>query len=983
MAGWSHRKREAVEKAFYAYLSQCVVNSKDLGKINLGEHLFYGQRWAITEIFDALEDDIRFIYILKSRQLGISTLIRVLIAFLQGIFPGLKGAIVFDTDSNKSKAHVELKSVIDNLPAHLKFPKVVKDNREGMILANESSILFMSAGVRQSKSSGTLGRSTDLTVSHCSEICSWDNEAGVVALENCYSEIHPDRLYIYESTARGFNYWNTKWEEAREDTAHCKCIFLGWWCKDTQRIDKSHPDFALYGDTFPPSEKEVKKIAQVKELYDYDITVEQLAWVRRKMDPAAKSQGDSDPDFDGDPTKIQDQPWTEDEAFQQTGSAFFASENLTDLTNQSVSDDFHTYMFHCGAEFADMRIFKADNVKSVELKVWEEPDHDGVYVVGIDPAYGENEHNCRSSIQVLRCYADGIDQVAEYAWPLVTTRQLSWAIAALLGWYGAGRGQVRYILELNGPGQAVLNSLKDLKFQVENGYQFEKLDAKGLRDIFRNVSQYIYSRVDAIGTGHNYHFKCLAEDTPLPTPTGWVTMGEVKLFDELFDENGQACRVVGISDLKRGMPCYRVVFDDGSAIVADEEHLWSIARSKAAYKKRKGKTEYCGTLEQPPVLRRTSELNSKRDRIWATRPLQLPKRSLPIHPYILGVWLGDGCSASGRYFSSEKDIPEMERNLEACGVTLGKRRHDRTVMDQNIIGLHALLRGANLLRNKHIPADYLRASFEQRLSLLQGLMDTDGYVNPKNGRQCSFVTTNPKLATGFSELLRSLGFKAKSFSRTPTLRYKGKDVVCSKYWQFWFTGYPDMPVFRMCRKLAALGEVKRDRSRASKQHKIVSVERVESVPVRCVLVDSPSHLFLAGEGMVPTHNTDTQRKILIMERLRDFASNGNLKVRSLELIKEMKSISRDGDSIGAPASMKDDRVVAIALASYYWETKIRRDLIVRKMTRASEVARNRMSIVDQVSLFNQNNLEQFFAGKRMERITAVRNVQRQRWRYGR
>jgi hypothetical protein len=633
MAGWSARKRQTVEKAFYAYLAQCVVNSKDLGKINLGEHLFYGQRWAITEIFDALEDDIRFIYILKSRQLGISTLIRVLIAFLQGVFPGLKGAIVFDTDSNKSKAHVELKSVIDNLPAHLKFPKVIKDNREGMILANESSILFMSAGVRESKSSGTLGRSTDLTVSHCSELCSWSNATGVVALENAYSEVHPDRLYIYESTARGFNSWHVMWKNARLDTAHCKCIFLGWWSKDSQRIEQSHPDFALYG-TLPPSPREAEKISNVKELYDFDVSVEQLAWVRRKMDPAAQSLGDADPEFDGDTTKIQEQPWTESEAFQQTGSAFFASENLTDLTNKYVSDDFQTYMYHCGAEFADMRVFKADNMKSVELKVWEEPDHDGVYVIGIDPAYGENEKNCRSAIQVLRCYADGIDQVAEYAWPLVTTRQLSWAIASLLGWYGAGRGQVRYILELNGPGQAVLNSLKDLKFQIENGYQFEKLDAKGLRDIFRNVSQYIYSRVDAIGPGHNVHFK-----------------------------------------------------------------------------------------------------------------------------------------------------------------------------------------------------------------------------------------------------------------------------------------------------------------------------------------------------------TDLQRKILIMERLRDFTSNGNLRVRSMELIEEMVSISRDGDKIAG--SDKDDRVIALALASYYWETKIRRDLIVRKMTRDSEAARRRLSIVDQVTLFNQNNLEQFFAGKRMERISAARNVNRQRWRYGR
>jgi hypothetical protein len=635
MAGWSHSKREKVERAFYQYLDQCYVNSKDLGRICLGEHLFYGQRLFITTVFDALEDDIHKIYVLKSRQLGLSTIARALAIFLLGVHPGIKGAIVFDTDQNRTEARADLETMIEDLPPALKFPEITGNNRAGLTLKNDSKVLFFSAGVRKSKTSGTLGRSMGLSLALLSELCSYDNEEGLEAFENSLSEINPDRLYIYESTARGYNQWNLIWEQAVEDSAHCAVLFLGWWSKSSQKIDQDHPDFALYG-TFPPTEKEAKKIAEVKELYDYDITVEQLAWIRRKMDPASKSQGDADPQFEGNPTRVQEQPWTADDAWQMTGSAFFASENLTDLTNKHVSDDFQTYMYHCGAEFADMRIYKADNVKSVELKVWEEPDHDGVYVIGIDPAYGENEHNCRSSIEVLRCYADGIDQVAEYAWPLVTTRQLSWAIASLLGWYGAGRGQVRYILELNGPGQAVLNSLKDLKFQIENGYQFEKLDAKGLRDIFRNVSQYIYSRVDAIGTGHNYHFK-----------------------------------------------------------------------------------------------------------------------------------------------------------------------------------------------------------------------------------------------------------------------------------------------------------------------------------------------------------TDTQRKILIMERLRDFASNGNLRVRSMELIKEMKSISRDGDSIGAPSSMKDDRVVAIALASYYWETKIRRDLIVRKMTRDSEAAKKRMSIVDQVTLFNQNNLAQFFAGKRMERITAARDVQRQRWRYGR
>ena len=123
MAGWSHAKRVKVEKAFYDYLNRAFVYSKDQGRICLGEHLYEGQRRLITEIFDALEDDVHEIYVLKSRQLGISTIIRFLTAFLIGINPGLKGAIVFDTDFNKIAARNELEVAIKELPASLKFPR--------------------------------------------------------------------------------------------------------------------------------------------------------------------------------------------------------------------------------------------------------------------------------------------------------------------------------------------------------------------------------------------------------------------------------------------------------------------------------------------------------------------------------------------------------------------------------------------------------------------------------------------------------------------------------------------------------------------------------------------------------------------------------------------------------------------------------------------------------------------------------------------
>ena len=507
MAGWSKDKRKKIETAFYKFLDRCYVNSRDGGRICLGENVYEGQRRVITEIFDGLEADIHEFFILKSRQLGISTIIRALIIFLLGIFRGLKGAIVFDTDNNKVESRAELEVMIEELPGSLKFPGIQTSNRAGLTLDNLSKVLFMSAGVKKSKSSGTLGRSVGLSVAHGSELCSWDNEEGWEAFHESLSDINPDRLYIWESTARGFNFWYNLWKEARLDTLHKKCIFIGWWAKDTQRIERDSPDFALYGET-PPTDKEVKKIEEVRQLYGVQISPEQLAWIRRKYDPTAKREGDSDPEFEASALRMQEQPWTEEDAFQQTGSIFFPAETLTDITRKFVSDKFSTYMFLPGADFIDMQVIKAPNTRNIDLKVWEEPVPDGVYAIGVDPAFGENELNDRSSIEIFRCYADGIDQVAEYASPLINTEQLAWVVAALLGWYGSEANTiVKYALELNGPGDSTFRALKALRQRLENGYQQQIVDSKGLQNIFRNVRTYIWTRADSMSAGYNYHIK--------------------------------------------------------------------------------------------------------------------------------------------------------------------------------------------------------------------------------------------------------------------------------------------------------------------------------------------------------------------------------------------------------------------------------------------------------------------------------------------
>ena len=506
MPGWSRAKRQAFEKAFYVFLDNTYIDSKDTGgRTCLGKHITWGQRHFVSRVLDGLEQDIHDFYVLKSRQLGLSTISRALSTFYLGAVKGLRGATVFDTTDNRDEARREIVNMIEEVPKSMKLPELTGNNRAGIALANTSSLAFMSAGVKKSKTSGGLGRSRGLSFLHASEICSWDNTEGVESLRNALSDINPDRLYIWESTGRGYNSWRDMWIEARKDPAHKMCIFLGWWSKDSQRIDRDNPDFERYGIQ-PPNEKEAKKIQEVKELYDFDITPEQLAWVRKKMDPAQEGD-DDDGDLETKIIRLQEQPWTEHDAFQVTGSVFFTHEDLDRVASTQTNKKFKAYSYICGMEFYDCKVMPAFNAKMTELKVWEPPEEGSVYIVAADPAYGHDDRNDRSAIQVLRAYSDGLDQVAEYAWPLVNTSQFAWVIASLLGWYGGERSECYFILEMNGPGEAVWNAFNALKTQVQFGYHKEQFQERGLEAIFRNVKNYIYTRSDSMSAGHTWQWQ--------------------------------------------------------------------------------------------------------------------------------------------------------------------------------------------------------------------------------------------------------------------------------------------------------------------------------------------------------------------------------------------------------------------------------------------------------------------------------------------
>jgi replicative DNA helicase len=352
--------------------------------------------------------------------------------------------------------------------------------------------------------------------------------------------------------------------------------------------------------------------------------------------------------------------------------------------------------------------------------------------------------------------------------------------------------------------------------------------------------------------------KALAVDTPLPTPTGWTTMGDVAVGDQLIGADGRPTTVVAATEVLHGRPCYEVEFSDGTVIVADAQHQWlteTRASRTSAWAATPGynRTRTQRTL---PSVRTTEEIlatlrcNGSERRlnhaVVNTRPLDLPAQKLPLPPYALGVWLGDGHAAGARITTAD---PEIIVHLEADGlwVVPGDRSYSlRLPQRRNHHGtVQGMLRTLGVLGNKHIPMAYLRASEAQRRLLLAGLVDTDGTVAASGAVQ--FSVTSRRLAEETRELIVGLGYRC-SMTTKPV---KGRTAASSTAYTLTFSTTDE--VFRLERK-RLLHKERRGPGRTGKRL-ITAVRPVPSVPVRCVEVDSADHLYLASRSMVPTHNS--------------------------------------------------------------------------------------------------------------------------------
>lgn len=456
-------------KSFEKYARTLTIESKDEGLVRF--RLRKSQIEVLKRVTKALMEDKRQIYLLKSRQIGASTLGLALDLYWCQQHSGIHGALITDKDDNRESFRTTLDSMLGS-PGTGADSQVAKHNRLHMVFKNRSRLIYQVAGMR---TGGSLARGKGLNYAHSTEVSSWGDPQAIDSLMASFSSKHPHRLYLFESTARGYNLWYDMCDQAQRSRSQA-FLFVTWWHSPEFSFPRGTNEYRVYGREDPTPE-ENEWIRQVKILYKHDITKEQLAWWRHKIeDEGYKIEA-----------MFEEYPPTEEHAWVMTGAQFFSTSSLTRMMTQARSTRPREYVFGFGRDYQSLERRSAEGLDP-HLLVWEEPVEGAYYCIGADPCGGAGGSSGDDAvIEVLRCFGDGVEQVAEFRMPGIPGYCFAWVLA-----YMAKRYQPNICnLEINGAGIAVADELS-------------RLDFAG--------SYYLYRRADSLGGQGYLHWRTTSEN---------------------------------------------------------------------------------------------------------------------------------------------------------------------------------------------------------------------------------------------------------------------------------------------------------------------------------------------------------------------------------------------------------------------------------------------------------------------------------------
>ena len=480
---------------FREFIKYIRINSKEvqaIDKLGAPLELWPSQEMALDTIVRGLEEGAHSFVFGKARQQGLSTLFETLDIFWLATHNSMMGAYVIDKEKNIPAIRDKIRRYFESFPPGFfgkKF-QIESNNKEFMTFSNGSRLDFLTAGV--GKKETNWGEGKGYAFLHATEVSKYGNPDGLSSFRSTLAEGNPDRLFVYESTSKGLNHWRDMWEEFGRDEFRKRRLFVGWWGNPFNVMKKTDRAYKVYGVADPdPVEQEL--IDKVKRDYGYRVTREQLAWYRQEHASVTMSTE----------ALHQNLPWNIEESFVATGHSFFNMGILQEKMDECAQLPYKGYKYVMGNDFWAVEcehIHDKNRKGEITLRVWEEPDPDGTYAIGCDPAYGRNEHKDRHGIQVIRCFGDKVVQVAEYADNEIDTRQAAWVLAHLAGAY---KNCIVNVEAAPGPGGVIMNELENLRDRMKIDPKFEKTAKSNERwdDFLEQTRWYLYKKPDHWGPG--------------------------------------------------------------------------------------------------------------------------------------------------------------------------------------------------------------------------------------------------------------------------------------------------------------------------------------------------------------------------------------------------------------------------------------------------------------------------------------------------
>lgn len=377
--------------------------------------------------------------------------------------------------------------------------------------------------------------------------------------------------------------------------------------------------------------------------------------------------------------------------------------------------------------------------------------------------------------------------------------------------------------------------------------------------IKNNNLKHAYLFCGGAGTG-----KCLPLNSDIMTLTGYKKMKDIQLGDSLIDGLGKECKVIGI--YPQGIqPVYKVTFSDRTSTLCSLDHIWRVG-----WYSNKQATVKWDDLTLKEIMKRGLKKKNNTSG-WKFR-IPIPKincwnNSVPIDPYLLGVLLGDGdlgSSSNIKVSLYEKDIfNKIKIILNNLGYDLHLCDNNKSeIKDYSIVCSTETKGFINYINNldircrsieKHIPQEYLFTTFENRIKLLQGLFDTDGYIDSHNN--FIFTTSSPKLSEDFAFLVRSLGGTDTIVEKPSGYKHNGYYIQCHNHFNHYIKFDND---FEFCTSIKHKKRIKNKQN--APLRRIINIEYVGEEECQCIAVDSLDSTYMIND-LIVTHNTTSARII--------------------------------------------------------------------------------------------------------------------------